>query len=30
MPEDTPIPPRIIIVPAATSAEKRPDEFAYE
>jgi hypothetical protein len=30
MPKDTAIPPRILIIPATPSAEKRPDEFAYE
>jgi hypothetical protein len=30
LPKDTAIPPRILIIPATPSAEKRPDEFAYE
>jgi hypothetical protein len=30
MPADTPVPPRIIIIPAAPVAENAPEERAYE
>jgi len=30
LPKGTAIPPRILIIPATPSDEKRPDEYAYE